>query len=803
VGAGSGTFADRHAGAGKTVSITGLTLAGTDAANYVLSSTIASTTGSIDRAALTVSTVDVVKTYDGAVSANGSAIVTGGQLFASDALSGGAFAFTDRNASAGDKTVTVANVTVNDGNGGNDYDLTFAANTTSTIDRASIAGISGISAQDRIYDGTTAAMLGTGGASFNGMIAGDVLSVGAASGAFADRNAGTGKTVSITDLALAGADAGNYTLASAVASTTASIGRAALTISSADVVKTYDGTLAANGSAVVAAGQLFASDSLSGGTFAFMDKNAGAGDKTVTVANIAVSDGNGGDNYDVTLVANTTSTINRASIGGISGIAAQNRIYDGTTAATLTTGGASFTGMVAGDALSVGAANGAFTDRHAGAGKTVNVSGLVLAGTDAANYVLASTTSSTTASIDRAALAVSTADVIKTYDGTVSANGAAVATAGQLFGSDALSGGDFAFTDRNASSGDKTVTVANVTVNDGNGGNNYDVTLADNTSSTINRAAIASISGIAAQNRIYDGTMAATLNIGGASFNGMIAGDALSVGAGNGTFADRNAGSGKTVSVTGLTLAGADAANYMLGSTTASITANITPATIRAISGIAAQNRMYDGTAAATLQTGGAVFNDMVAGDSLTVASAAGAFDGANPGIGKNVFITGLSLGGTDAGNYVLADDTASATANISELMVPLPLPPASLPDLATPTSRQGDPLASLATPAGSSPGRGIPPSEGRDSVAPNSVRAPALTAMSVVEAPGSAVLITFALSSDGRLTVHVPQDVAVGSLGSEDDLRRLAGEKLGIEPGRILSIQIISGGRPSILTRG
>jgi hypothetical protein len=74
---------------------------------------------------------------------------------------------------------------------------------------------------------------------------------------------------------------------------------------------------------------------------------------------------------------------------------------------------------------------------------------------------------------------------VKTYDGTTSANGIAVAVGGTTFGPDFISGGTFAFTDENVGTG-KTVTTSGVTVNDGNGGGNYNVTYVDNTTSTIN-----------------------------------------------------------------------------------------------------------------------------------------------------------------------------------------------------------------------------------------------------------------------------------------------------------------------------
>jgi hypothetical protein len=45
-----GTFVDKNVGTGKTVNITGLSLGGTDAINYSLSTTTATTTANITKA---------------------------------------------------------------------------------------------------------------------------------------------------------------------------------------------------------------------------------------------------------------------------------------------------------------------------------------------------------------------------------------------------------------------------------------------------------------------------------------------------------------------------------------------------------------------------------------------------------------------------------------------------------------------------------------------------------------------------------------------------------------------------------
>ncbi|TXT34785.1 MAG: hypothetical protein FD135_5215, partial [Comamonadaceae bacterium] len=94
-----------------------------------------------------------------------------------------------------------------------------------------------------------------------------------------------------------------------------------------------------------------------------------------------------------------------------------------------------------------------------------------------------------TLTVGKADLTLSSSNVTKTYDGGLGATGTATVSSGTLFGSDSLAGGTFAFTDKNVGSGNKTVTATGVTVNDGNNGGNYNVSYADNTTSTINQLA--------------------------------------------------------------------------------------------------------------------------------------------------------------------------------------------------------------------------------------------------------------------------------------------------------------------------
>ncbi|MFG6485545.1 YDG domain-containing protein [Roseateles sp. BYS78W] len=675
----TGAFSDKNAATGKTVAITGLTLGGADAGNYTLASSTATTTADITQAPLAAITgiTAANKVYDGSTTAtlNTSAAGFTG-LLAGDVVNVATATgnFSDKNVANG-KAVSITGLTLGGTDAGNYNLLSTIASTTANITPATISAITGITAANKVYDTTTAATLSTASAGFTGMVSGDVLNVATSTGAFSDKNAATGKTVAVTGLTLGGTDAGNYTLASSTASTTANITPATISaitgITAAN--KVYDGSTTATLSTGAAGFTgLLGGDVLNVATSTgnFSDKNVANG-KAVAVTGLTLG-GTDAGNYTLTsTTASTTANITPATISAITGITAANKVYDTTTAATLSTTSAGFTGMVSGDVLNVATSTGAFSDKNAATGKTVNITGLTLGGTDAGNYTLASSTATTTADITQAPLAAITGITAanKVYDGNTSA---VLTTTGAGF--TGLLSGDVLnlaaatgnFSDKNVANG-KTVTVSGMVLGGADAGNYALPTGAMTTTANITPATIAAITGITAANKVYDGATTATLNTGAAGFTGMVSGDVLNVATGSGTFADKNVANGKTVSIVGLSLGGTDAGNYTLTSTTASTTANITPATISAITGITAANKVYDTTTAATLSTASAGFTGMVTGDVLNVATATGAFSDKNAATGKTVNITGLALGGTDAGNYTLASSVATTTADITK----------------------------------------------------------------------------------------------------------------------------------------
>src|SRR5207237_732680 len=93
-----------------------------------------------------------------------------------------------------------------------------------------------------------------------------------------------------------------------------------------------------------------------------------------------------------------------------------NKVYDGTTAATVTLSD----NRVSGDVFTDSYTTATFDTKNVGAAKPVSVSGIAISGTDAGNYSF-NTTASTTADITARALVISAQGVNKVYDGTTAA----------------------------------------------------------------------------------------------------------------------------------------------------------------------------------------------------------------------------------------------------------------------------------------------------------------------------------------------------------------------------------------------
>jgi hypothetical protein len=124
---------------------------------------------------------------------------------------------------------------------------------------------------------------------------------------------------------------------------------------------------------------------------------------------------------------------------------------------------------------SFAAATATFNNKNVGTNKTVTGSGFTLTGADKGNYVI-DTVNTTTADITQAALDIYAVTDTKVYDGTTSSD--ETPTVSGLQGSDTVTGLVQEFQSKNVlGPGASTLEVTAYTVNDGNAGGNYDVTL--------------------------------------------------------------------------------------------------------------------------------------------------------------------------------------------------------------------------------------------------------------------------------------------------------------------------------------
>ncbi|SMC41892.1 beta strand repeat-containing protein, partial [Sporomusa malonica] len=259
------------------------------------------------------------------------------------------------------------------------YDISYSSGTVTITPRT--LTVSGLTAADKIYDGGMAATVDTSAAALVNTVAGESvsLSIIGATGTFDDKNVGTDKTVTVSGLTLSGTDAGNYTL---TANTTADVTAKIITVGGLTAgSRVYDGTTAAAVSGTLDG--VISSDTVTLSSGTFDTKNVGTG-KTVTVASGNLSGADAG-NYTLT-TANTTADVTAKTIT-VSGLTADSRVYDGTTAAAVS---GTLDGVISGDTVTL--TSGTFDTKNAGTGKTVTVTSGDLNGTDAGNYTLTATT---------------------------------------------------------------------------------------------------------------------------------------------------------------------------------------------------------------------------------------------------------------------------------------------------------------------------------------------------------------------------------------------------------------------------
>jgi len=455
------TFNNRNAGTAKTLAPAGAVNDGNGGANYAV--TFANNlTGVITAQAITVTAVTSTKPYDGTVSSAGVPTITPALLGTDTA--GFTQTFINRNAGTA-KTLTPAGV-VNDGNGGANYAVTFVNSLTGAITAQAIT-VSAVT-DTKPYDGSVSssgvpnilpALLGTDTTGFTQT--------------FNNRNAGTAKTLTPAGVVNDGNGGANYAVTFAN-NLTGVITARSITVTAVTDTKSYDGTVSSSGVPTITPG-LLGTDT-AGFTQTFNNRNAGTA-KTLTPAGV-VNDGNGGANYAVTFANNLTGVITARSITVTA--VTDTKPYDGTVSSSgaptiaptlLGTDTAGFTQT--------------FNNRNAGTAKTLMPTGAVNDGNGGANYAV-TFANNLTGVITAQAITVTAVAASKVYDGTTTATGTPTLSP-PLIPGDTTTTLMQAFLSATVGIGNKVIVPA-ITIGDGNGGNNYSVTLQNFNSGTITQA---------------------------------------------------------------------------------------------------------------------------------------------------------------------------------------------------------------------------------------------------------------------------------------------------------------------------
>ena len=423
--------------------------------------------------------------------------------------------------------------------------------TTFTIHPKALT-IGSYTADDKGYDGTTTA---TGTITLSGIVSGDTVIPGGTQ-KFANKNAANNITVTLSNVTLTGADAGNYTIdSSETATSTANITPTPLTVrflKGED--KIYDGTTNAVVSGysdnVYIYGLAGAETVGCGITSAFFDTKNVGNNKTVTIR-IYWGDGTGSlSNYTYPSVATTTASILPATLT----ITAKNQTvtYGGAIAAG--TGQVTVAGLVSGDSLS--AVTLTASRATAGTGYITPSDAVIK---DSASLVM---TGNYTISYVNGTLTVNRAPVDKPLTVGITYNGT------EQYGVKPVSGVGFSYsgTIKATDAGTYSATATLDSNHQWSDGTLADVTIPW----SIAKLSVTPI--LTASDRLYNGTVKAN---GELSLLHQIAGDHVSVSYTACHFNSPLVGL-RTAEATGITLGGTSAKNYALSATTATDDAYIT-----------------------------------------------------------------------------------------------------------------------------------------------------------------------------------------------------------------------------------
>ncbi|WP_298116626.1 YDG domain-containing protein, partial [Flavobacterium sp.] len=378
-------FNDSSVGTNKPVTVTGYTLSGTNATNYLLAQPSGLTADIISSGLL-----------DQTITFNPLASVTYGDAsfnLTATSDSNLTISYTSSNTNVATiindvVTIVGAGTTVITANqsGDSNYNPATPVQQNLVVTQKNLT-ISGATVSNKVYDATTTATII--GGNLDGIIGTDNVTF-SGNGNFNTPSVGNNKLVT-TALVLNGLSSANYALIQPTL--TADILQKDITISGIIVNnKEYDLTTTASISGTPTLVGIIASDngnvSLNNIPVANFATAAVENGKVVTVSGYSLS-GSASANYNLLQPTGLTANITTKSLT-IVGLTANNKEYDRTTLATLS-GVAALNGLIPGDEANVvldGSAVANFLTYTAGNAKSVSVTGYSISGSSIGNYNL-------------------------------------------------------------------------------------------------------------------------------------------------------------------------------------------------------------------------------------------------------------------------------------------------------------------------------------------------------------------------------------------------------------------------------
>jgi hypothetical protein len=185
------------------------------------------------------------------------------------------------------------------------------------------------------------------------------------------------------------------------------IERLSITVTAVTDSKVYDGTILSSGLPMRTGDLAVGDDDINGWSQTFENKNVGTGKSLIPSG--SVNDGNGGANYDVNFVPDTSGAISPLAI--VVTAVTDSKVYDGTIESS---GVPIRTGDLATGDDDTGAWSQSFFDMYVGTGKTLTPSGTVNDGNSGVNYDV-TFVPDTSGAITPRSLTITASNQAKTY----------------------------------------------------------------------------------------------------------------------------------------------------------------------------------------------------------------------------------------------------------------------------------------------------------------------------------------------------------------------------------------------------